>query len=191
MRRVAQNVAIVAERLHALDYRFTTAPASRRHAPHVPPGAKVMKQIRRLEKRAGTIPLSIRAFYEVVGAVDFNGVHPGLAPIDGSTAPDPLLVYGPDEVLEDLESQDDEEPPSEIVIAPDDLHKADTSGGDSYAMSVPDARVDSVLLNERHNLLFVDYLRLCFAWGAFPGYEGQDRGIPPEIEGLRAGLRSF
>jgi Domain of unknown function (DUF6745) len=200
MRRVAQNVARVAERLHALDYRFTTpgsgrpspaASTSSRHAPRVPPGAKVRRQIRRLEKRVGAIPLSIRAFYEVVGAVDFNGVHPSLAPIDGPIPPDPLLVYGPDDVLADLESWDDEEPPPEIVIAPDDLHKADTSGGASYAMSVPDARVDGVLLNERHHLLFVDYLRLCFAWGGFPGYEGQDRDVPPEIERLRTGLLSF
>jgi hypothetical protein len=195
MRRVAENVTILAERLAALGYDFTSpgsrVPASRRHAPRMPPGAKVTRQIRRLEKLAGTIPLSIRAFYEVVGTVDFNGVHVSLAPVDGSTAPDPLIVYGPDDVLDDLESQDEEEPPPEIMIAPDDLHKANVSGGASYAMSVPDACVDGVVLNERHNLLFVDYLRLCFAWGAFPGYEGQDRGVPPEIEGLRAGLRSF
>ena len=49
------------------------------------------------------------------------------------------------------------------------LHKADTSGGDPYQVAVPDLRADGELLNERHRLFFVDYLRLCFSFGGFPG----------------------
>ena len=74
---------------------------------------------------------------------------------------------------------------------PDDLHKADTSGGDPYEIAVPDPRADAELLNERHGLFFVDYLRLCFRFGGFPGYEGFDRGVPSEIESLRGGLLTF
>jgi len=46
------------------------------------------------------------------------------------------------------------------------------------------------VLNERHDLLFVDYLRLCFRFGGFPGYEGQT-DVPPEIDRLRDGLLEF
>ncbi len=160
-------------------------------APHVPPQSRTAKQLRRLEDRTGSLPLSIRAFYEVVGAVDFNGMHPSLSPDGGPGCPDPLIVFGPDDVLAELDAWEDEDRPSQIAIAPDDLHKAGSSGGDGYAIAVPDPRADGELLNERHNLLFVDYLRLCFEWGGFPGYEGMDRGIPREIETLRRGLIAF
>jgi uncharacterized protein DUF6745 len=159
--------------------------------PHVPPDSRVAKQLRRIEKRTGVLPLSVRAFYEVVGAVDFNGVHPSLAPPEASTCPDPLVVYGPDDVLAELDGWEDEDRPSQIAVAPDDLHKAGTSGNDGYALAVPDARADGELLNERHNLLFVEYLRLCVQWAGFPGYEGMDQGIPPEIEAIRSGLIAF
>jgi hypothetical protein len=57
-------------------------------------------------------------------------------------------------------------------------------------MAVPDLRADGEILNERHRLLFVDYLRLCFRYGGFPGYEGASP-IPSEIETLREGLLPF
>jgi len=55
---------------------------------------------------------------------------------------------------------------------------------------VPDPAADARVLNERHHLLFVDYLRLCFRFGGFPGYEGQIT-VPAEIDRLRSGLREF
>ncbi len=55
--------------------------ATVKHAPrdqtvraHVPPNAQVRKQIARLEKVAGALPLSLRVFYEVVGSVDWIGL---------------------------------------------------------------------------------------------------------------------
>jgi hypothetical protein len=108
-------------------------------------------------------------------------------PARGFVAPDPLVVAGVDELLADVGSWEDDDV---LMIAPDDLHKAGTSGGDPYAMAVPTAAADAVLLNERHDLLFVDYLRLCFRYGGFPGYEGQD-DVPAEIEVLRNGLLEF
>ena len=77
-----------------------------------------------------------------------------------------------------------------IAIAPDDLHKANTSGGDPYEMAIPDPHADGELLNERHNLFFVEYLRLCFRLGGFPGYDGTER-VPPEIATLSASLVEF
>jgi hypothetical protein len=64
------------------------------------------------------------------------------------------------------------------------------SGGDPYEMSIPDLRADGELLNERHNLFFVEYLRLCFRYGGFPGYEGRD-GVPSVLATLSAELIAF
>jgi hypothetical protein len=46
------------------------------------------------------------------------------------------------------------------------------------------------LLNERHELFFVDYLRLCFRFGGFPGYEGQ-ANVPSVLATLGADLLAF
>ena len=147
-------------------------------------------EIQRLEKITGGLPLSLRAFYDVVGAVDVTGRHTGIDPPGNTTAPDPLVVYGAADALAEIEGSDDEKP-STIAIAPDDLHKANVSGGDPYEIAVPDLRADGILLNERHHLLFVDYLRLCFQFGGFPGYEGRDVGVPAELAQLCEGLLTF
>ena len=77
-----------------------------------------------------------------------------------------------------------------IIIAPDDLHKADTSGGEPYEIAVPELRADGPLLWERHQLFFVDYLRLVFRFGGFSGYEGIDP-IPTELASLSQDLMPF
>jgi hypothetical protein len=160
--------------------------------PHIPPGATVRKAIGDFEKEVGAMPLSLRVFYEVVGEVNFIGHHPTLDPKNGTVATDPLVVYPFDEELIEYaaDDDDDDEGLTAIPIAPDDLHKADTSGGDAYEMAVPDPRADGELLNERHHLFFVDYLRLCFRFGGCPGYDGQTE-VPREIEALRNGLIEF
>jgi hypothetical protein len=192
MARVHENVRLLVERLNALGYRFSSNP------PHQPPGKQTWKELQQLERLVGPLPLSLRAFYDVVGGVDLLGRHPTLVPRNSwwtrkrasSIPPDPLLVYGVSDALQEAESMDDDER-EEITIAPDDLHKENVSGGDPYTIAIPDLRADALVLNERHNLLFVDYLRLCCRFGGFPGYEGVDRDVPAEIDQLRAGLVEF
>ena len=77
-----------------------------------------------------------------------------------------------------------------ILIAPDELMKAETSGGDPYHIQVPDAAADAILQCECHHLYFVEYLRLSFRFGGFPGYEGIECP-PPDLAELRADLRPF
>ena len=184
MERVNQNVRTLVERLNGLSYRFSA------RQPHQPPGKRTWKELQQLERLVGPLPLSLRAFYDVVGAVDLIGRHRGLIPRDSSIPPDPLVVYGVEDAVQEAESMEDEES-REITIAPDDLHKEDMSGGDPYVIAVPDARADAIVLNERHDLLFVDYLRLACRLGGFPGYEGVDRDLPAELDRLRAGLLEF
>lgn len=183
MRRVERNVRTVTAQLRALDYKFTDEP-------HELPGPKARRQIAQLEKRAGALPLSLRAFYEVVGAVNWIGEHPSLAPRADSVAPDPLVVFAVEDALAQCESGWLEDGDCAIVIAPDDLHKSNTSGGPPYEIAVPDLNADGKLLNEGHDLYFVDYLRMAFRFGGFPGYNGIDPE-PPELATLKQGLVSF
>jgi hypothetical protein len=203
MRRVDANVRTLVERLTALGFRFGMpgdsgfmavarglfGGAKAKPRAHIPPAPDVQKQLASFEKEYGPLPLSLRAFYEVVGEVNLVGTHPSIDPPNGRVATDALLVYAFDEGALELD-EEDEGSGGAITIAPDDLHKANTSGGDPYEMAIPDPRADGELLNERHELLFVDYLRLCFRFGGFPGYDGQ-ANLPPELSGLSAGLMEF
>jgi len=198
MRRVESNVRTIVQRLEGLRYKFAPdGPAAPKTAtvprPHVPPSPNARRAVASFEKEFGTLPLSLRAFYEVVGEVNLIGTHPLIDPMDGAVATDPLVVYGLDEGIVEYDEEGDDEDdqrPTGVTIAPDDLHKANTSGGDAYEISIPDLRADGELLNERHRLMFVDYLRLCFEFGGFPGYEGRSR-VPTEIALLRDGLLPF
>ncbi len=186
MSRVDANVRTITARLAALGYE--SAEEKLRYLP----GPGTFKQIARLEKLAGALPLSLRAFYDVIGSVDLIGEHPSIAPPDESITPDPLVVNSVEDALEQF---DDEGPDPDreqflIVIAPDALHKANISGGEPYEIALPDLRADGPLLWERHELYFVEYLRLAFRFGGFPGYEGIDP-LPAELEILTAGLVPF
>lgn len=175
MQRVRANIETVASRLASMKYRFENGDGRPR-----PASGKIILEA---EKRVGPIPLSLRTFYQVVGEVDWMGHHPALTPDDGKTCPDPLVVYPLEAALDDLEDRDGHERDS-LVIAPDDLHKADISGGEPYEVGVPDPAADGKLLNESHDLYFVDYLRRVFDRGGFPGLVD-----PPPA--LRAGLIPF
>ena len=201
MRRVDANVRTVVNRLHMLQYRFKTKamwldevagilqsvePHLSDHevGAHVPPGPDAIRHIQDLEESAGPLPLSLRAFYEIVGEVSLIGVHDSISP-----EADPLVVFSLKALLE--ESRDEIAEEGLIAIAPDHYHKANISGGAPYEIALPDPRADAELLNEPHNLFFVDYLRLVFRHGGFPGYAGMDRDVPEEIAILSEGLERF
>jgi hypothetical protein len=83
MRRVRVNVELLAQRLTALGYRFISDVMPR---PHVPPTDASLAKLRTLQEQYGPLPLSLRTWYEVVGAVDFMGVYPQLSAYE---TPDP------------------------------------------------------------------------------------------------------
>ena len=128
-----------------------------------------------LEREVGLLPLSLRAFYQEVGGVNFVGWN------EEAEIFDPLVVYAFDR---ELVEGPDEEPPGDsddwadgyreeeqplpeeyyhVVIAPDLYHKANMSGGSPYEIRISKtATADAILLNEEHHTTFVNYLRLCF-----------------------------
>jgi hypothetical protein len=151
---------------------------------HIPPVPDTARHLEEIGKLGGPLPLSLWAFYETVGEVDLIGHHETISP-----EADPLVVFPLEAMLQSCGDEIAEE--GRIPIAPDHYHKADISGGAPYEIALPDPRADAELLNEPHNLLFVDYLRLVFRHGGFPGYAGMDRDVPKEIAILAQDLQPF
>lgn len=181
MRRVRENVRTVTARLKALGYDFGM------ERPLELPSAKSRKQIASLEKLVEGIPLSLRAFYDVVGGVNWTGNHPAIAPDDPSIEADPLVVEAVGTALEYCEDGEDED---QVYIAPDGATKAGGRWDSSYVILVPNLGADGKLANEFHDVYFVEYLRVAFHCGGFPGYDGIDDS-PPELENLSEGLLEF
>lgn len=180
-----------------------------------PPDADTPGLLKRLEKAAGgPVPLSLRAWYEQVGGVSLMGSDPILNPVDFSNrgvlqqfqslmqgampvpppgeecAPDPLVIYPLDALMDDLLDEDSEETGDgkelQLVISPDDLHKANISG-DAYYIALPDAGAD-FKFDDFHKTTFVNYLRKVFQWGGFPGWERYKNPPGKELAELSEGL---
>jgi hypothetical protein len=139
-----------------------------------------------LEAVVGTVPLSMRAWYEVVSGVNFVGDHPGwraLLPESATDAPmhadddlNPMHVLTPLFVLPLDETRLAHyrrwaKPPSAgnvLTLAEDAYGKYLDGTRDYAAILVPNAAVDAVLSLAGQTV--ADYLRECFRWGGFPGW---------------------
>ena len=215
MRRVRRNCELLVDRLNSMGYVFGTYPDGSTgyytEGPLVALDKEKRSAMVQLEREAGPLPISLVAFWQEVGLVDFVGMKPEWP--DGL---DPLVVIGPDgaqamlyeEDRDEYEDDDDENDDSDeyeeddedddsaagewfAALAPDDLHKDNVSGGDPYGVALPNASADFVFLNESHDLPFVSYLRLAILqWGGFPGWEGNKIRFESLGE-LVAGLEPF
>jgi hypothetical protein len=172
MRRARANVERLLELLPERGYEFEESELP----VFTPPSGETATELDRLEERIGRLPLALRCWFEEVGQVNLIGQHPEW---DYDYA-DPLVVMAPPEyVLSEYEAweadrgADWDRGEFEVDIAPDYLHKADVSGGPPYSVAVPNEGADGLLLWERHQTTFANYLRICFRWGGFPGW---DRG---------------
>ena len=77
--------------------------------------------------------------------------------------------------------------PRNLMLADNDRGKAGLAGStESYSMTVPDASADAIF-GDWHRTTFVDYLRISFRWGGFPGWERYSN-CPNEVAYLREGL---
>ena len=191
MSRVRANVELLVPRLQSVGYQFGIYPDGSYPVdyagPQVPSSTDTSSTIAALEKMTGAIPLSLQVFWEVVGSVDLTGYHS-----EWPQYSDPLIVYPVDGI--DAEYNDwkadceeyglDEVGAFGILIAPDVYHKDNVSGGPPYSILVPNARADAPLVYEQNGTTFVDYLRICFRCGGFPG-----RGpLPLDLPELTRGL---
>lgn len=259
---VMKNLGGMQEQLSALlsSQGSTTPPV----APQAftPPESDITRRLDEFERLIGPLPLSIRAWCEIVGSVDFIGDYPGLASyerantfdirgmiqqsivqnpgmktqvkdtdeenlrayLEGSNIPfsteamlgmhrlirqeveavppvkpageepvwwvsDPLsfqFEIDAEEAQWEMEEQGDESGQYEMMVAPDSLHKANTSGS-TYDIRLPDAKADTRLLGAG-DVYFLAYLRNSFAWGGFPGLKDHPERDDKLIAFLKEGL---
>jgi hypothetical protein len=78
-----------------------------------------------------------------------------------------------------------------LALSPDNAFKYGFGGSGAYSIRLPCKAFDAPLLFERHHTTFVNYLRICFRWGGFPGLESENRLSQDEIEFLTRDLLRF
>lgn len=192
MRRTRSNIEVLIPRLRHLGYQFGESPEfpAESDLHFSPPPSFAREVVDELERLFGPVPLSLRAWYEVGGAVDLVGFHPDWP--DSATL-DPLVVdfISPlkfniereemvahiQEMFEDWQANceeygEEEVGPFQLEMAPDFLHKVGCSGGPPYGIELPCQAVDAIWL-DWNGTTFVDYLRRCFRCGGFPGLAGR------------------
>ena len=167
-----------------------------------PPGKKEVAFIRKLEKTGVFLPLSLRAWIEEVGDVNLAGAHPRLCFWEdenfAGTYGDPLMVT-PRLFLWEIEDWLAEgkaakaQEPLDALLGWDAKAKARLVVDDEqldygYSVALPDAAADAALKGAPHNTRFVDYLRLAFRWGGFPGWAQSKDPPRKELAFLTDGL---
>lgn len=184
MRRVRHNIALLIARLEEHGYRFYADPteytADRWGPQTVPPRLatpqpETQVQLDAIERALGPLPISLRAFYEVVGAVNLVG-EPPLPDVEDAhlldlvdsgwqgggwragAVMDPLFIYGLASQYEEWAApvgyQRETLPTSNtLILFPDSLVKYDISGFVPVGVDVPCPAIDAPLRFDEHHLL--------------------------------------
>ena len=172
MRRTRSNVLAIRDRLTKIGYQFKQPDLV-----YCPPDEGAPAKIMAFETEWGALPLSLRAFYQIVGSVDFCQADAQLVPymhrarktaselqIIGEE--DPLVVDSLASLFETAAQSSDS---VYFCFAPDEFHKSVYSGGENYHFLLPDARADVPVIGIQGAEMFVEHLRLCFKCGGFRG----------------------
>lgn len=180
MIRARQNISLLIERLHILDYQFISPQSIwYQSSPYL------RNQIDQLEQQYGVLPIVLRAWYDEIGIVSFAGSHPKLNHFYrgyqiGNTEPygDALEIEYHNDDLWSFYGQESDQgtlpPLFSFGFASDIDTKAGYSGGgDGYRIVIPAPGFDTPILYYREphwmGTMIVPYLRTCFEWGGFPG----------------------
>jgi hypothetical protein len=165
-----------------------------------------------IEQEVGPIPLSMRAWYEEVGAVNFYGYHAGwnvlvrsfrptlyqegkLDPLNLMSNCDPLQVCVLNQHWRDHIGPIGEEEQT-FAFALERFEKDFMSGtSSSYQFSLPDPGADALMWNpfsQQEQISFVQYLRLSLLqWAGFPGMMGWPKVPQEDLAFLTEGLIPF
>lgn len=193
MTRARHNVERIVSFLREQGYLFGCVYGSddvlRPREPWLPPLPDTAARLAHLTSLVGPLPLSLRAWWEIVGSVSLQGVFPDEWEATHSIPMnDPLMIDPLDTVVREVEQELREDDfYSKLDLAPDVYHKANVSGGAPYQVRVPEPRADAPFLNVRvflptppgehlryHevelNETLVEHLRRSFRWAGFPGY---------------------
>lgn len=173
MQRTRHNIELLIPRLESIGYTFGYGGMNDLESDWVQkqppllgkPTDNEQKYLAELESAGAVLPLSLRAFYEIVGAVNFVGE---LRSIDEF---DPLYVYSLDLTVEDYNSWviEAEGEPYELSIFPDPDVRFNYSGVGAMYIGIPNLAADAQLCWEDDFIdeTFVSYLRTCFQKGGF------------------------
>ncbi|MEP7120069.1 MAG: hypothetical protein ABJE95_04125 [Byssovorax sp.] len=181
MARVKKNLDRIVATLRKHGYAFQV-PLKEALAP---PGPKTAKAIADLEKSLeGPLPLALRAFYEVVGAVNLTENPDAVyrsdeAPFIRFGRLDPLVVVAPKAALDALSAARKSQtrypaelrhPLTEVYLGADRRFKADPGTTEDDHPTLLDAAgegADGVVHQGSRTLSFVDYLRQGLGAGGF------------------------
>ncbi len=179
MQRARRNVEALVVRLRGERYVFDAAPGARTaQTPVAPPDARTPQFVAWLERRCGTLPLTARAWIEIVGDVDLSGVHPFWPErrfsnpfvmefeCKSSSASRDKLREGIAAEYEMQLAEPLEDPgPFRFSAAPPGVND-----GVGYSILLPDESADAMFQYEDGVLVpFIEYLRFAFRWGGCPG----------------------
>lgn len=204
MRRVKANLEGILAVLAKRKYKLAAKTAKKALAP---PDAKLAQQTKALEAIVGApLPLSLRAFWEIVGSVDLTE-HEAASSSEGLGAHDPLLVAAPKLVLSLVKDRADHEkrlpaalrePIRDLVVGLDPQTKADEDAPNDapYTLTIVGSRADAVLRQGDRETTFVAYLREAIAAGGFPGPavltpEDEPRDASALLAAVRKGRTPF
>jgi len=140
--------------------------------------------VEELDRVVGPLPLSLRAWYTEVGAVNFYGYHPNWTrftwlPERLKEAPDRYLMTECDPLqvcvldaarMDAVGKQHVEGHRHDFEFAADPYFKDYTCRSSTpFAFSLPNPCMDATLMSYVPRLTFVEYLRHCLRWAGFPG----------------------
>ncbi len=196
MQRTRRNIEILIPRLETVGYRFGygwTHPRDTKWVQSQPPrlgipANDVQERITTLKLAGAVLPLSLLAFYEIVGAVNFVGEPSATSLRSCGDGLDPLYVEGLDLTVEEYRSWllDAEGEPYPLSICPDDLLKYNIGGVGALYIEIPCLSADAQLCFEGDYFeTFVVYLRTCFQKG---GFRIEEPLSPEELTYVTAGL---
>jgi hypothetical protein len=174
MKRVTHNLVTIYDELNRINYNFKPTIRYNFEAPLNKPIAetdKLLDQLEMMVKPVGSVPLSLKLFYKVVGSCNFawdyetkkNEYWPYSDPIQ--IAPlDALVQEVQDEYwLDEMTESMNDDGTAYLALSADYLHKDNVSGGPAYAIELPAGpSVDGKLLNEEHQTTLINYLRIVF-----------------------------
>lgn len=164
MRRVRRNVELLVKRLPQAGYQFRDPDCA-----YVAATKRDIEMLDEIEEKVGPMPLSFRAFHELVGSVDFlqsldqlvhyyEAKRETASEIETLGEEDPLYMLPvsklhPDILVDPSEGRSlsrnalfdwREEGPGKwyCFFAADEYHKANYSGGENYNLFIPDSGAD-------------------------------------------------
>jgi hypothetical protein len=185
-RRARHNVELIVERLSNDGYRFHTNDDDQTPVrPHIPPTPGASAHADWLEQRFGAVPMTLSSWVRIVGDVWLVGTHPRwpssasadplVIEVEGSRYPGAQIGDHFDEEWADWQERRTEDPETAglfvLPLAPDRLHKDNTSGGAPYGIVLPDNCVDGLFAWET-TMPFASYLNWIFRDGGFPWPSG-------------------